>query len=280
MQSTWTIVPLALAVLTGDAFAKDAAYRLPDAAASRMNDLNRALYACTSGASHFVSPLPEQDHTEFPPVLGEPYNRKPGENILRLSGTTLTGIGNTVRTDDKVNRFTFTCELTSDLKEATAFNVADVQVVDPLPDPTGPDPKILPDGATPVWAAHKSGTTATLTHGVKGTNDFEATCANGSGRFTWHIPFAPSQFEVGAEVSVNAFFQGDRATQGLYVAKIIAAPNSKTPSMTTTISTVDPMLQWLERNDELDISAFGDRIAISLKGSSAPVKEFAAACGS
>ena len=145
--------------------------------------------------------------------------------------------------------------------------------------PVSQPPIGLPPGPGYVWSFGGAGDFATLVFGLPETDasSFLASCTKGSGKVTVRLPESAARTVPGGPVRITF-------STGSFV-KTYPGVGSKVDDLTgasqpmAEIPTADPLWAALARDSSLSIAvAPVPPVAISLKGSAVPVRQFAAAC--
>lgn len=250
---------------------------LPEKMAHDTNDLQRAAWACESGAATFMQQPDTAGRARL--FLGTVdasanVNDKPA---LTLQGNRLSGFGK--MSDDRGwSNIRFECSLSQDLRQATAFKA---DLLSSIPQGKGPPPQSgvikAADSDRMSWRVEAPGPVG-LVHGVPETDDddFRASCLKGMGEIHVDLTNTVKGLKPSGYVTVNIT---SGSGSGLYIAHGAMDDEAGVALPAFSASTKDPLWHWMATGKSLLVNIGSDYVyEVSLKGSTQSVKALIAAC--
>ncbi len=269
---------IALALLLAcprSASAETAPVLSADLAASS-NDLQRAVWACESGARSLSPPTPDAGLRARFFLSGPDPSVSRSEPPLALSDGALTGLG---RLSDERgwSNIRFSCGLTANLRQATAFAFTLISSIPASGEPPAPG-LAAPAGASGMrWYIAQAGGPR-LVHGVKATDDqdFIASCGASRGAIEVELTQTVKGLSAGDYVVVSVA-SGPRSA--LYVAKGVANEELGSPMPVFTAGPEGGPIGAIAAGRALLINIGHESVyQISVRGGARPARAFLAAC--
>jgi hypothetical protein len=253
---------LTVLVLVQLAWGATAALAAP--AATPGNDLQRAAWACEGAAPALAAARGQRFFLGTVDASAAQHIAPP----LVLAGTRLSGAGSLSGNAGWFN-IRFSCQLSPDLAKATAFSFQKVS-----PSAAAPPPM----SNTPITPAKRwSADARSISFGVPETDDidFDASCAKGV--TTVYLQRTVAALKQGGFVTVSLTAGG---FSGLYVAKGVMSEEAGVYLPQFPLPAGDGLADAMARGQSLHINIGGDTAYdLPLKGGSAVLSRFAAACG-
>jgi hypothetical protein len=263
--------------------AKAGAAPLPAPLANRINPLQRAAWACESGAPALLkTPQAATRSTgrqRFFLSSADISAQQTAQPSLRLQGGHLRGVGR-LADDRGWSNIRFDCTLSQDLRQASAFTFQMLSAIPDSADSTPPpQPSVLKaaDADRMRWYVDGAGPLR-LVHGIKETDnrDFVASCVKGSGTIKVALTQTTKWLHAGNYVTVGI---ASGAGSGLYIGIGVADDNTGAALPVLSVETVDPLLGWLASGKSLLINLGGELVyEVALTGSGPAASAFRAAC--